>query len=202
MKKVIGILLILTVLLSMSACSSKKEAAPVCPYQNVGEAVRIGGAEGMISFWDKTLVYIFHDNDKLIRISAEMTPDLSAKASEALFSEDGWSNLADTLSDTPVATYEDLTSAIPDQKKLDKLTGKTGQQLLDDGFEIVGYSIDEETVFFLEKGLFEYNVTFNETITVDEPDEEEQIEILKSLTVKRAEYTGVSSHFDDLSVKD
>ena len=55
---------------------------------------------------------------------------------------------------------ENLSEQIPPQSELDKLIGKTGKELLADGWMTSGCYDLEEMVFGMDKGMFSYDVSF------------------------------------------
>ena len=102
------------------------------------------------------------------------------------------------LGPLPVTRVGNLTDGIPPQEELDVLIGLTGQDLLDMGFEYgMGYSFWDKAEFYLEKDLFEYHVYFNEKVPEMEDYDAVLNEILASLTVDKAEISGLSNVCSD-----
>ena len=98
----------------------------------------------------------------------------------------------DLLSPLKVVKIENISAAIPPQEELDKLVGKTGADLLNDGwisfsFEPVGKEC------YMQHGLFAFTVTFEGDVqAADEYDDE----TIKPLTVKSVIYEGLGDPAD------
>ena len=82
-----------------------------------------------------------------------------------------------------IAKIENLSDAVPTQEELDKLVGKTGEELLEDNWYSSGYDLDSME-FTMGHGLFLYTVTFEGKVEVtDDFDENEAIKPLKVKSV-------------------
>ena len=86
-------------------------------------------------------------------------------------------------------TMENLSNEIIPQEELDKLVGKTGEELFNDGWtDGSGYNL-EDMEFWLNKGAFEYTVVFDGKVeNYDEFDTEEGV---KAFTVKSVKFNGL-----------
>ena len=84
---------------------------------------------------------------------------------------------------------ENLSDTVIPQEELDKLVGKTGEELINDGWNAgMGYNL-ETMEFYLNKGAFEYTVVFDGKLeNSDDFDEEEAI---KPLVVKSVTLNGI-----------
>ncbi len=105
------------------------------------------------------------------------------------------------LSPLPIDRVGDLSACILTPEELDALVGKTGQELLDLGFEFgMGYSFWESTQFFMDNGLFSYTVYMNEK--VPEMDDYDMVleELFASMTVQKVELDGMSSIASDADI--
>ena len=136
-----------------------------------------------------------HEKDgEIMRAVARQTPE----AYQALRSGD---DVGKALAAMEMEKVEDLTAGMPKQQELDRLVGKTGGELLNDGWEIVGHSIysdfDSATEFYLVKGLYFYSVRFDEAVEVDENFSE--AEAMRPLTIASVTCDGVSDHCIDLN---
>ena len=66
-------------------------------------------------------------------------------------------------------TVEDLSDEMIPQEELDSYIGMKGETLIEAGFELNGYTYsDEETVFFMNYGLFDYAVEVEERVYKDD----------------------------------
>ena len=95
------------------------------------------------------------------------------------------------LAPLKVEKFENLSEQILSQDELDALAGKTGKELLEDGWSCSGSFNLETKEFYLNYGPFMYDVTFDGEITetnVDDFDEEAGI---SDLTVKSAVFDSI-----------
>ncbi len=203
MKKVI--LLMLAVLLLFGLCACGQDGSPSGQdTEGSGELLTMGDALSVesdytYSGWDdKHYVYVFDNHGVPTRVVAAFSEELCQALDEIdFFDEERDEKIYDLLSPLELESVEDLSSYIPAQEELDQLVGKTGQELLDDGYEIWGHEFQEnKTAFTLVKGLCEFEFEFNEVVTDDEDIADE--EIILPLTVKSAKYQGISSNSADL----
>lgn len=137
---------------------------------------------------EDTYVYVFEQDEIFYRAIAECPKDVS----DAVFALD-WDDpqydtkLRELISPLKVTRIENLTEAIPTQEELDQLVGKTGAELLDDGWYNSGWNL-ETMEFHMSHGPFEYTVVFEGTVKNAEDFEEEDI---KPLVVKSVTYSGL-----------
>ena len=100
-------------------------------------------------YTDTTYIYVFYVGDVCYRAVADMPADVSEAVWAIEFDdEDKDQKVRDLVSPLEVARLENLTEQIPSQEELDKLVGKTGQDLFDDGWDYYYYNLDE-----MEAGL-------------------------------------------------
>ena len=141
---------------------------------------------------EEQYVCVFEKDGAWMRAVANLTPE----AYQALRSGND-----EELAVMEAAEVEDLSAGMPKQSELDRLVGKTGGELLNDGWEIVGHSIysdfDSATEFYLVKGLYFYSVRFDEAVDVDGSFSE--AEAMRPLTIASVTCDGVSDHCIDLN---
>ena len=151
------------------------------------------------SMSEELYVIAFEANGAYYRVEAEITPEI-VEAADAIdfFDEERDQKLDALLGPLPVSRVGDISACLPTQAELDALVGKTGQELLDMGFEHgMGYSFWDKAEFYLTKDLFEYHVYFNEKVPEMEDYDAVLEEILASLTVEKAEVFGLSGVCSD-----
>ena len=188
MKRIAVLLLAVLMLLSLAACGQEKPAPKPEEIKTLGDAMAVESPYAYSSYDDQNYVYVFELGGTPMRAIAVMTDELSAQSSDI---DADPMELMEQISALPVEKLEDLSSYIPTQAELDALKGKTGQELLDEGFEINGYRIDgKHTEYTLDKGMIEYTVVFNETVRLD--DSFDEGEAIKPLTVKSASYLRIA----------
>ena len=92
------------------------------------------------------------------------------------------------LAPVAIERIENLTALIPPQEELDKLVGKTGKELLDDGWTTGSYNLDEME-FWMSKGPFTYSVIFDGKLEYS--DDFDDYEAIQSLTVKSVTFSNI-----------
>ncbi len=137
-----------------------------------------------------TFVYVFQKDGVYYRVEADMTPELDEQLDALDFFDEQYDEkMAALLGDQPIRRVANLSAGIPSQEELDALIGMTGQELLDMGFGYgSGYSFDSEAEIYLELGLYEYHFYFNEKVPKHDDYDAVLDDIMKSLTVKKAEF--------------
>ena len=84
---------------------------------------------------------------------------------------------------------ENLSEQILTQDQLDQLKGKTGQELLRDGWTCSGSFNLESKEFFLNYGPFLYSVTFDGEITEKNAEDFDDEAGIRELTVKSVQFS-------------
>ena len=126
----------------------------------------------------------FEQDRMIYRAVAEAPADVS----EALFNLD-WEDPdydekeRELISPLKVISIDNLTEGIPSQEELDKLIGKTGAELFEDGWYNSGWDLynTENPTFFMSKGPYSYNMVMTGDIADLESFEDEDI---NSMVVK------------------
>ena len=153
-------------------------------YENDGEH-----QEG---FSEEKYVYVLEQDGVYYRAAVDLPEDVS----EALWAiefddEDRDQKVRDLVSPLEIKNLENLNEQIPSQEELDKLVGKTGQDLFDDGWSQSGYDL-EEMQAWMNHGPFAYVVKFEydgePMVNTDDFDFEKEF---KDLKVKSVEYDGI-----------
>ena len=119
---------------------------------------------------DSVCVTVFKAGDNFIRVVSDYDPSYDEKSMELSFmDEDYLEKAADVFGDLAIQSAEDITADLVDENALAAYVGKTGQDLIDDGFVFIYYNGygGEETYAAFDKGYFAYEVTFDATITDD-----------------------------------
>lgn len=217
MKKLVTLALSALVVFGAAACASGSNtpaAEPVTKLDTVGDAMAAESNETSWGYSEGTFVYVFDNAGTYTRVVAKAPEDVAAQLDALDASASDYdAKVAELVSPLAVDRVEDLSAGMPTQAELDAYKGKTGQDLLDEGFYIQGFSVNGGSAeYYLMKGLYAYTFTFNESVNLDEmpdladlaaeedPENNEtldaldsmELETLKPLTVKSAVCTGVS----------
>lgn len=193
------LLILLCAVLLLCGCAEQTAVQPETaadsePIATLGSVLGEGAEIYASAYNEDRYVCVFGKDGAMLRAVARLTPE----AYQAL--RDG-SESAELLAAMETESVEDLTAAMPRQAELDRLVGKTGGELLDDGWEIVGHTIYNDfmssTVFYLVKGFYSYTVQFDEAVSVDENFSE--ADAMRPLTIASVTCDGVSEHCVDLN---
>lgn len=199
-KTILSTLLAALLLLTCFGCAQSQDApatsanAQTAPtYATVGELLADTKVnhEQRATFLNR-YVDVFELNGVYYRAVATLTDEQE----QAIFDLD-WNDPdhdakeAEILNPIAIDSIENLTEQIPAQAELDKLVGKTGKDLLDEGWSCGGYNLDDME-FWMSKDPFSYSVIFDSNgdkpENTDDFDEEEAIQ---SYTVKSVTYQGL-----------
>ena len=137
-------------------------------------------------------IYVFYVGDVCYRAAADMPADVSEAVWAIEFDdEDKDRKVRDLISPLEVASLENLTEQIPSQEELDKLVGKTGQDLFDDGWDYYYYNLDEMEAG-LNHGPFAYIVKFAyDGEPMVNSDDFDFYEAFKNLPITSVTYDGI-----------
>lgn len=202
--RILSLLLAGLLALALTACGGTAPASQPSAggdLTTMGDALAVEAEYHHATWDDEHYIYVFDNNGTPTRVVAEITPELSQQIDDALFHDGGGDEaVRELLSSLELVSVEDLSTGIPDQAAMDELVGKTGQELLDDGYEVWGTSFDGESVSFtLAKGLYSYEMTFEGDLSkIDEDNVEAS---LPDLTVTGVTYAGISDNCTDLALK-
>ena len=110
-------------------------------------------------FSETTYIFAFHVGDTYYRATAEMPKEVSEALWAIDYDEDYDRKVKELISPLELVSLENLSEQIPPQEELDRLVGKTGGELFDDGWEYWYFNlVDMEAG--MKHGLFSYTVTF------------------------------------------
>ena len=153
-----------------AAADSASAEANELGYKTLSDA--FANEEFSHAFTDTKFIYAFEKDGSCYRVVADITP----KISEALFSldfslEDYDEQMKALVADCAITEVSNLTENIPDQAEIDKNVGKTGEELIDDGWYVSVADADSLS-YTMCFGPYEYTVTFegepNKSYSYDE----------------------------------
>ena len=107
-------------------------------------------------------IYVLQKDGTYYRAVAELTDEVS-EAIDALdfFADDYFEQVEAIIAPLPVIEVRNLSAYIP--ADMDQWVGKSGAEMMQDGYEVTGYSFYEEfNNFYVTKGLCEWEVAVNE----------------------------------------
>ena len=149
----------------------------------------LGLPEVGTSLTGTTYVYAFEQDGSTWRAICDV-PEESAQAIFDLdFDNPDYDKKLNALiAPLPVKVIENLTENIPSQKEANQYIGKTGQELIDDGWTVGFYNLDA-LQFNMTYGIYSYDITFEGKIK--DPDSFNEDTDMGGLTVKAITCSGV-----------
>lgn len=204
MKKMLVLLLAIVMLLGVVGCgSASTSGGKVAPekIKTLGDAFKYTD-EAYYGFGYEYFVYVFKESEDgdFYRAIAEFSEELYEKSEEIDFDDEKREEkIHELYKDVPVFKVENLSAGIPSQKELDKYIGKTGADLLNEGFITSGYALgDESSDFWMSKGVYTYAVTFDIVLNSEgDFNEEEVIKDAKILSVKYEMLSSAATDYGD-----
>lgn len=217
MKRMIAVLLTALLVLSLCACGSVVQVSGsseaeeptevvVTELKTMGDALLAGRDSQTVATWNEEhYIYCLMFNGVPTRVMADLDADLYDQVEKVIFSgdPDAEDQLAELLSPLPLSSVEDISEGMLSDSDLSKLAGKTGKELLDDGWIVNGsfwkdYEDGETLNVLLDQGNFCYEVVFDGSVTMnDDFDVEEGIQ---DLTVKSASFFGLGDACTDVDL--
>lgn len=151
------------------------------------------------SFEEKLLIVAFTLKDGTIyRAVADITPEQDQAIWDVdFFADDYEEQVAAILAPIEIKQIDNLSQNMPSQKELDQLTGKTGQDLLNDGWMMNGCYLDERQ-FYVSNGMFEYVVVTKDAIQYDENGDIDAEEIFKTQIVESVSFSRLDNAAYDI----
>ena len=134
-------------------------------------------------------IYVFEKDGIIYRATAKFPPDVSEKvAAIDIFDEQYDAKVREAVAPLEIEKLDNLSEMIPPQEELDALVGKTGQDLLDDGWTIWSYQLDIME-FGLHHGPFAFTVVFDGELEMT--DDFDEYAAIAPLTIKSVTYDGI-----------
>ena len=148
---------------------------------------------------EKMLIYAFKLGDTYYRASSKLDPEVSQELWDLEFDDPEYDAKYKAIMDSiEIDELTDLSDQILSQSELDALAGKTGQELMDEGWVPDGtYNLDEMG-FWMNYGPFVYNVHFDADGSGINTETFEVEEGIKDWPVTGAEFVGLGNGATDL----
>ncbi len=198
--------LIVVLVFALAGCGSTPASQPadssgstdVSTFKTLGDILAVTAID-QYSYNEEKYAGVFQIGETYYRVLAESSQEIwDGLNAIDFFDEDRDEKTAELLGPLEIEKIDDLTAAMPSQDELAGYAGKTGQDLIDEGFETNGWSFyDEDPLYFMVCGDYEYDVTMNGPVDIDPNEEVDGEGMLPELTVKSMVITGISGHATD-----
>lgn len=198
MKRLVSLVLaVLMVMALLTACSAPDSSTGTFDPSQLKTMKDVfaasGGESNQEGFTETDYVYVMEVDGVYYRAVAKLPKDVSEKIWEIEFDDAKRDKkVKDLVSPLEVISVENLSEQIPPQEELDKLIGKTGQELFDDGWGDNWYYDLEDMTAGLNHGPFGYNVKFEyDGEPMENTDDFDFYEAFKDLKVASVTYEGL-----------
>ena len=199
MKKVLLIVIGLLGLVLMTSCGTKNDSANhevsttseqvQSGPETIGDIRNLPGfIESGTSCTDQKFVIAYEADGIYYRAIADITKEQEETINEAYGSEDFEAKIKAATESLKVSKNENLSDSIPSQEEMDKWVGMTGEELMNDGFTVWGYDL-QNMEFNMNKGPFSYIITFDGKIT--DISDANNYQELKPCRVKSVKFEGL-----------
>ena len=180
MKRIVSLLLVLLMAVCMlTACGGSKDepkeksaGASVDSLKTIGDIIEAAPEDLQSAVYEDKVVYAFKMGDNFYRAIAAISKEDSDAYMKVDFADEDYQEQQNKIvAPLKIDKIEDLSDQLISQEELDKLVGKTGKELVEDGWTYNGSYFLEEMQFELNKGPFVYMFVFDGS--VDEKDYED-----------------------------
>lgn len=197
MKTFVRLMMTALMALTLIACGGKA-ASGTGELATLGDALKVESNTTNYQFNDQYFVYLFEYNGNITRVYGKMTPELNEQLNAVFMEEDSNPKMAEILKDVKIERIDNLSENIPSADSLKGYIGKTGQDLIDEGYSFSGYyNTGSDSTFFAEKGDYVFHVIFEESPNIPE-DVYEYNDIVAPLVIKSFEYSDISGSATDI----
>ena len=170
MRKILTLMVALMMcVLTLAGCGSSgsgsaeaAEPLSVDSLKTIADVTALEKEENQTAVYDGKYVSAFKYGDTYYRVIADLPKEVEDAYINIDFSEEDYEQQqADLVADIEVDKVEDLTDQILTDEDIEALAGKTGAQMVEDGWSYTGsFNLDGMEVY-MNYGPFEYIVTFD-----------------------------------------
>ena len=165
--------------------SAVKTMGDILPYEETGNYQE--------AYSEKQFVYVFVADGVYYRAKAALTKEAADMVWGEEYDEERDQKVRELISKLEIDSIENLSEQVPTQEELDKLIGKTGQELFDDGWTDFGYDLSEMNANMYH-GDFAYIVHFEyEGEQMVNTDDFDFYEAFKDLKVGSVKFDGLGN---------
>lgn len=210
MKKLLVCVLSVLIVLSLLAACGKNGGstepaddgsnADALSVKTIGEALAfVEDGMPMSAIYGKAYVCVIEKDGTYWRLTAELSEEESAALSELdILAEDYEEKEKELLSPLAVTKCENLNELKLSDEEMAALVGKTGEDLINDGWiSGMGYNL-ESMEFFMEYPPFSYTVTFEAKEKLENTDDFDELEAIKDLKVTSVAFDGLGNSATDV----
>lgn len=197
MKKILSlILVILMVILVLAGCQTTTSIDSVEDLKTFGDILSLDQNECQIAIYENKAIIAFKINGEYYRAISNISQETQDAIFDLdIFDDDYDEKYDNLLKPLKIDKIENLEGMKLSQSEMNSWVGKTGQELLDAGWNESGWNLSDME-FWMDYGPFEYTVTFNGEVSESEYDDFDFYERAESLIVKSVEYNSIGDATD------
>ncbi len=169
-------------------------SADVTSFKTIGDIFAANPEERERGNTEDTYFIVFDLGGTLYRAYADLPKDVFDQLMALEFDDAEYEEKHRAIAaPLEIRQLDNLTEMIPPQEELDKWIGKTGQDLIDDGWtEGFGYNLADMD-FYLNKGPFSYVVRFEKDKEYVNSDDFDVFKTIAPLTITSVTYDGIGN---------
>ena len=161
--------------------------------ENMADAKTMGDVLALphyeIATGETYFAYIFEHDNTMYRAVSFITPEIFDQLFDLDFDDPEYEKAyRELVSPLPVKAIENLTEGMPTQEEAEQYLGKTGQELMDDGWTVQFYNL-EDMQFGMYYGPYSYAITFEGE--VKDPENFDEYTDMGGLTVAAITCDGI-----------
>ena len=154
---------------SGSGEATQTDGTDTSSWKTLADAFAVADESKSSGYDETNYITVLTGGDRYYRVIAEADTDVLAQTDELDFFDEDYNKKYNAIvGSLNIKSVEDITDQLITEND-PAYVGKTGQELVDDGFVFVGYMGygGDETYATFDKGYFEYEFTFDVTVTDD-----------------------------------
>lgn len=184
------------VILVLAGCQTTTSIDSVEDLKTFGDILSLDQNECQIAIYENKAIIAFKINGEYYRAISNISQETQDAIFDLdIFDDDYDEKYDNLLKPLKIDKIENLEGMKLSQSEMNSWVGKTGQELLDAGWNESGWNLSDME-FWMDYGPFEYTVTFNGEVSESEYDDFDFYERAESLIVKSVEYNSIGDATD------
>lgn len=181
---------------SSAAEQTETQAASldVSGLKTLGDVLAVSSYCQGMAYGEESFGGVYQIGDSSVRVTAKMTPELYEQTNALDYNDKDYDKkLSELMSGLELESVEDITAGKIPQETLDTYVGKTGKDMVNDGFAFATYFMygEDETGVAMTNGYYSYDVIFDAKVTEDDTNDEGAS--IMDATIKSVEQMGFSA---------
>ena len=162
--------------------------------KTLGDVLAVSSNCQGMAYGEQSFGGVYQIDDSYVRVTAKMTPELYEQTNALDYNDKDYDKkFSELMSGLELEIVEDITADKIPQETLDTYVGKTGKDMVNDGFAFATYFMygEDETGVAMTNGYYSYDVIFDAKVTEDDTNDEGAS--IMDATIKSVEQMGFSA---------